>query len=91
MRKCSITVYDYDDALHGRNFSKSLLENPSKYEVEAWCVGGDEGIKAFFFVDDKLCMADGDDGHWWLVDVCHKGWLKEIREAINAIEEDKAP
>jgi hypothetical protein len=91
MRKCEITVYDYNDAIHGRTFGRPSLENPVKYEVEAWCVGGDEGMKAFFFVGDMLCMADGDDGHWWLVDTCHKHWLKEIKEAINAVKEDEAP
>lgn len=84
MRKCNITVYDYNDAIHGRPFKWS--ENPVKYEVEAWCVGGSEGIKAFFFIDNMLCMADGDDGSWWLVDSCHKDWLREIKEVINAIE-----
>ncbi len=33
-----------------------------------------------------FCTADGDDGHWWLVNQCDKAWLKEIKEAINAVE-----
>jgi len=87
MRKCNITVYDWDHKLPGVGNFKGHPKNPStKYEVEAWCVGGEDGIKAFFFLDNMLCMADGDDGDWWLVDSCHKDWLKEIKEAINAIE-----
>lgn len=84
MRKCKITVYDYDDNIHGGHASKGF--KPVKYEVEAWCVGGDYGIRAFFFIDDMFCTADGDDGGWWLVNSCHRDWLKEIKEAINAIE-----
>jgi len=84
MRKCKITVYDYDDAMHGGHPSKDF--KPVKYEVEAWCVGGDTGIKAFFFVDNMFCMADGDDGHWWLITRCHKDWLGEVKEAIGAVK-----
>lgn len=90
MRKCNITVYDYHDAFHGRQRYLPPSENfkPVKYEVEAWCVGGDTGIRAFFFIDNMFCTADGDDGHWWLVSACHNAWLKEIKEAINAIEKE---
>ncbi len=84
MRKCKITVYDYNDNIHGGHAPKDF--KPVKYEVEAWCVGGDEGIRAFFFIGDMFCTADGDDGHWWLVNRCSKGWLKEIKEAIVAVE-----
>ncbi|KKL21107.1 hypothetical protein LCGC14_2448760 [marine sediment metagenome] len=86
MRKCNITVYDYHDAIHGSYFNRKPDIEPVKYEVEAWCVGGDYGIRAFFFIGDMFCTADGDDGHWWLVNRCSKGWLKEIKEAIVAVE-----
>ncbi len=81
MRKCNITVYDYQK--HMPEWEKL---QPIKHEVEAWCVGGDEGIRAFFFIDNMFCTAGGDDGHWWLVDICDKAWLKEIKEAINAVK-----
>jgi hypothetical protein len=89
MRSCKITVWDYEDKLHGITFPANNRKQikpgyPIGYEVEAWCVGGDEGIKAFFFIDNMFCMANGDDGHWWFVDRCHENWLEEIKDAINA-------
>lgn len=82
MRKCKITVYDYKNNMH-LPLNKST--KPVRYDVEAWCVGGDEGIRAFFLINDMFCTANGDDGHWWLTDVCNKAWLKEIKEAINMV------
>jgi len=91
MRKCRITVWDYNDAIHGgQHFEKGLKEKPVKYEVDAWCVGGNYGIKAFFFIKNMLCMADGDDGHWWMVDSCHMNWVSEIKEAIECIAKEEA-
>lgn len=90
MRKSKITVYDYDDARHNScAWHHSGNNIPVKiYEVEAWCVGGKEGIKAYFIIDGMLYTASGDDGHWWLVNVCAARWLGWIKEAITAIEED---
>ena len=88
MQKCKITVWDYMNNMH---LLLPILTKPPdgippiRYDVEAWCVGGDEGIRAFFFLDNRFCTADGDDGHWWLVSTCHKDWFKEIKEAINAV------
>ena len=87
MRKCKITVYDYKNNMH-LPLNESIKPEdrmPVKYDVEAWCVGGYEGIRSFFFVNDMFCTADGDDGSWRLVSVCHEDWLKEIKEAINAV------
>jgi len=89
MRKCKITVWDYKDNIHGHTHHIPKDFKPVKYEVEAWCVGGEEGIKAFFFVDNMICMADGDDGHWWLVDRFHMHWIQEISEAVQAIAKEE--
>lgn len=88
MRKCKITVWDHEDNVHGHGHTPKD-HKPAKYEVEAWCVNGDEGIKAFFFLDDTICMADGDDGHWWLVDRFHMHWIHDIEKAVHAIAEEE--
>lgn len=82
MRKCKITVWNYGDFFGsgGRNKEAS----PISYEVEAHCVGGDEGILAFFFLDNWFCVAKGDDGHWWMSYFCDGHWAKEIKETIIA-------
>jgi len=95
MRKCKITVWDYDDRMHGISFPLNKRErikprSPVKYEVEAWCVQGETGFRAYFFLGDQFCEANGDDGHWWLMSTCHKHWVKEIKEAINAVERDSS-
>ena len=91
MEKCKIIVWDYRNNMHGWPVSLPPPENfePVEYEVEAWCVGGSEGIKAFFFIDNMICMADGDDGHWWLVDRFHMHWIHEIEEAVHAAAEEE--
>ena len=83
MKKCKIIVWDYEDNIHGGHAPKEY--KPVKYEVKAWCVGGEEGVKAYFFIDNTICMADGDDGGWWLVDRFHMHWIHEIEEAVHAI------
>jgi len=83
-KKIKITVYDYTDAIHG---GKKEVENPVKYEVEAWCLQGETGFRAFFYIDDMLCEAHGDDGHWWFVNRMHHHWLKELKETVKSIEE----
>lgn len=85
--KRKITVYDYYDAIHGScPWHNNELENPVKYEVEAWCVQGETGFRAFFYIDDKFCEAHGDDGSWWLVSTMNKYWVKEFKEVVNSIE-----
>ena len=85
MRKCKIKIYDYKNVMRLSLPAGTKPEEipPVKYNVDAWCVGGDEGIRAFFFLNDKFCTANGDDGHWWLVNTCHKNWFVEIKEAMN--------
>ena len=89
MRKCKIKVHDYSDARHGSSASHYDKDNPppvKTYNVEAYCVGGSEGILAYFIIDDRLYTAMGDDGHWWLTSVCSTHWVSEMVEAIKAVK-----
>ena len=72
MEKEPIVVYDYGTVLHPK-------KEPVKLEVEAWCLKGTEGFRAYFFLpnSDLLYEAHGDDGHWWLVGCMNKYWLKD--------------
>lgn len=58
---------------------------PFKVEVDAWCVGGEEGIIAFFFHGRYLCEAHGDDGHWWLSGYMDMYWTKAFKNAVAEI------
>jgi hypothetical protein len=92
MRKCTITVYDYSNARHGadaRHYDKNNPPEVKKFDVEAFCVGGNEGVKAYFYQGDLLYEADGDDGHWWLTGVIHCDWLREIIDALKAVEKKR--
>jgi hypothetical protein len=80
MRKCKITVYDYRD--------RPDTATPDKYEVEAWCVGGDEGIRALFCQGNTIYEVNGDDGHWWLVGASDKHWLNETIEMYQAMADE---
>jgi len=85
MRKCNITVYDYYDARHNSSPSHYDKENPPeviRYDVDAYCVQGDEGFRAFWIQDDQLYTAHGDDGHWWLNSVMAAHWAPEMAEAL---------
>ena len=84
MRKCRITVYDYSD----KHYNKDNPLEVKRFDVEAFCVGGDEGVRAYFYQGDLLYEADGDDGHWWLGGVISCGWIKEMIEALRAVEEE---
>lgn len=86
MKRCKIKVYDYGSILHPipRN------QMPVCYEVEANCVGGEEGVFAVFehpsFPEGCVGLAGGDDGHWWLTDKIHKSHIKGIIAAYQGIE-----
>ena len=84
--KKRIEVYDHYDVIHGHSFGQKQVKDPIRYEVKAWCVGGDMGILAYFFIHDHFCIASGDDGFWSLLYVCNKQWLTRIKEKINEIE-----
>lgn len=86
MRKCKIVVWDY---FSGGSVLHPLSENekPKAYKVNAWCVGGKDGVFAVFKHKDFpscTCIAEGDDGHWWLVDSHNKHWTPEIVKALQA-------
>jgi hypothetical protein len=78
MKKEKITVWDY--------FGGGILQDPVKYEVDAWCLQGKTGFRAFFFLHDNdfLYEAEGDDGHWWIVRRMHKHWIKEFKKVVNS-------
>jgi hypothetical protein len=81
MKKRKITVYDC---------RAEFKESPLKIEADAFCVGGECGVAAFFINDgDRLIFAAGDDGNWWVADVCHKAWLPKIKEAIDSLCEEE--
>ncbi len=94
MRKCKITVYDYSDARHNASASHYDKNNPPEvvqFDVEAWCVGGDEGVQAYWVQDGRMYTAHGDDGHWWLDSVIAEAWVPEIIETLIAcMEEEKS-
>jgi len=76
MKEHKITVYDYDKT------------PATKFEVFAWCVGGEEGIIAYFDLDGWLYEAHGDDGHWWLVNKFSMLWLSEIVKVLTSMREN---
>jgi len=81
-----IVVWDYHDAIHGSapwHYRNDFI--PVKYEVDAWCLGGKDGIHAFFFINDLLCEARGDDGHWYLLGRMSADWLPKLKEVITSV------
>lgn len=55
------------------------------FEVEAFCVGGVEGVFAVYQVPgqpDLIGFAAGDDGFWREIGSYSKGWLPLIQEAL---------
>lgn len=62
---CKITVFNYHSG-GSIMLPKREDELPDTYEVEAWCVGGEEGIFAVFphpTQENSVMYAQGDDGH----------------------------
>lgn len=86
MRQCEIVVWDYCDARHGGNPSQGMDTDPVKFEVNAWCLQGETGFRAFFIIDETLYEAHGDDGHWWLVGRMNVYWLEEYKQTLDAVE-----
>lgn len=80
-----ITVHDSNQIYNGQ--TNPYTYNPNKkelvMEVDALCVGGEDGIFAYFFYEDRFCMAHGDDGFWTLNYACHKDWFMTfVKEAF---------
>jgi len=61
--------------------------------VDAYVVGGDEGIFAFYKVDEKpdlIYLANGDDGNWWRIDNGFHFWyLPKIKRVLDQLVKDK--
>jgi hypothetical protein len=76
MEKKKIVVWD----------ARWETKTPKRYDVEAWCLQGELGFRAFFYVDDMLYEAAGDDGYWYVLYTMHKAWLNKFKEVVNAIE-----
>ena len=72
MKRCTINVRD----------------KAQYFEVEAFCVGGKEGVRAYFFHEGSFCVANGDDGSWWLMSRMHPNWVPECLAAMQALHED---
>lgn len=70
-------------------------QEPAVYEVEAYCVGGDEGVWAIYQSPSNpelLEYAQGDDGFWWFAGTMHKWWFPQMAEAIiNAVKSERKP
>ena len=91
-----IVVFDYSGILKGngtapwhiaRYLKDHGRDDPEIIEANAWCVQGETGFLAFFFHEDHFCIATGDDGHWYVIDVMDKHWVKEVKDVMEMVEE----
>lgn len=90
-----IKVWDYAGILKGNGTAPwhvarywvehNEIEDPIGLEVDAWCVGGETGILAYFYYEDYFCVAHGDDGHWWLMYICSKDWARRIKSVMSEV------
>jgi hypothetical protein len=81
-----IKVYDYGDH-HNWNPDKA----PKEMVVNASCVGGEDGIMAFFPYPDNpnlMGIAHGDDGNWWFIGTCSNDWVSKIIDALKVYKRD---
>lgn len=77
-KKCKIKVHTF--------FGGEPNREPEVEEVEAWCVGGDEGVFAVWQhpeEEDWINIAHGDDGHWVFEKTISKFWVDGIIEALS--------
>ena len=80
-----ITVYNVGQ---GREKADPYL--PSEMTVCANCVGGKEGVMAFYPHPKNrslVCIAEGDDGNWWYISDIHKDWVEKIIFALADYKE----
>jgi len=78
-----ITVYDYKGVWNRSFTTATEHQDVKKMDVKASCVGGKEGILAFFNHENRFCIAQGDDGHWWLMYTCDESWEDKIKESLK--------
>ncbi len=81
--RCKITVCDYRD--------KDDHEFPEEHHVEAYCVGGPEGVFAAFRKNGRFFIAHGDDGSWWVVSTPSRGWVPGMIEALSLAYNEGKP
>ncbi len=77
MKPHKIIVYNY----YNHN------EPGVKYEVNAYCVGGKDGVRAYFLMGKYMYEAHGDNGHWWIVGKIDKSWIEKIMNTISALHD----
>jgi hypothetical protein len=66
---------------------------PDVLEVDAYCVGGSDGVFAVFQhpeIPERFCIAKGDDGHWQLSEQFHHNWLPKLIEALTCFHNQVA-
>ena len=56
-------------------------------QVDAYLVGGTEGVFAAWCEDDIIYLASGDDGGWWEIASYHKDWIPGILGALGMAAE----
>jgi len=88
--KTRITVYNYhmgDSILHPKGRDANGVDiNPESYDVDAWVVGGVDGVFAVYQSPKNpllLEYAQGDDGHWWFAGTFHRLWIPGMIEAFS--------
>ena len=75
-----ITVYN-----NGQGREKPDPSLPSQMTVCANCVGGKEGVMAFYPHPTNrnwVCIAHGDDGNWWYVSHIREDHVEKIIFAL---------
>ena len=83
-----IIVTDYSDVKHGSPpwcYDPGNPPNIVEYKVDALCIGGPDGVRAYFMLDGMFCTAHGDDGHWWLASMLSVGYLPETIKSLEAL------
>lgn len=87
IRHSWIVVSDIKGVWDGESYNYPPLW-PEKFKVitvEAECVGGIDGILAFFIYEDKFCISSGDDGIWILNYTCDIKWKDEIKRTLLSL------
>jgi len=87
--KMRITVHNYHSGgsiLHPKGRDANGVDiDPESYEVDAWVVGGEDGVFAVYQSLENpkwIEYAQGDDGHWWFAGVLHEAWVPGMIEAF---------
>lgn len=60
--------------------------DPESYDVDAFVVGGEDGVFAAYWSpqhEGLIDYAQGDDGHWWFAGRYSPYWIADMREALK--------